>query len=92
VYSLGQGLPFCAIIFDLVTLTLEFDLLFKNYNLDNNSQTIRDRAFILAYMYSLGQGLPFKVIIFDRVTLTLEFDLLLTYFSKTITWIITPKP
>jgi len=63
-YSLGQGLPLRAIIFYLVTLTLEFDLLFQNYNLDHNSQTIRDRAFILAYMYSLGQGLSFRAIIF----------------------------
>jgi len=44
---------------------LEFDLLFKNFNLDHNFQTIRDRAFILAYMYSLCQGLPFRAIIFE---------------------------
>jgi len=59
-----------------VTLSLEFDLLFKNFNLDHNFQTIRDRALILAYMYSLGQDLPVRAIIFDHVTLTLEFDLL----------------
>jgi len=82
-YSLGQGLLFRAIIFDIdnATLTLEFELLFKNFNLDHNSQTIRDRTFILVYMYSSGQGLPLHVIIFDLVTLTLPFDLLFTTFN-----------
>ena len=36
-----------TIIFDLVTLTLKFDLLLKNFNLGHNFQTRRDRAFIL---------------------------------------------
>jgi len=62
-------------------MTLEFDLLFKNFNLDYNFQTIRDRAFILAYMYSLGQGLLFREIIFDNATLTLEFELLFKNFN-----------
>ena len=37
-------------IFDLVTLTLKFDLLLKNFNLSYNFLTRRDRALIL-HMY-----------------------------------------
>ena len=33
-------------IFDLVTLTLKFDLLLKNFNIDHSLNTIRGRAFI----------------------------------------------
>ena len=36
-----------TIDFDLVTLTLKFDLLLKNFNLGRNCQTRSDRAFIL---------------------------------------------
>ena len=36
-----------TIDFDLVTLTLKFDLLLKNFNLGRNFQTRSDRAFIL---------------------------------------------
>ena len=36
VYSLWQDLSHNTIIFDLVTLTLKFDLLFKNFNLGHN--------------------------------------------------------
>ena len=36
VYSLWQDLSHHTIIFDLVTLTLKFDLLFKNFNLGHN--------------------------------------------------------
>ena len=36
-----------TIIFDLVTLTLKFDLLLKNFILGHNFQTRSDRAFIL---------------------------------------------
>ena len=37
-------------IFDLVTLTLEFDLLFKNFNLGHSFLTGKGRAFIF-HMY-----------------------------------------
>ena len=40
------GTP-CTIIFDLVTLTLKFDLLLKNFNLGHNFLTRSDGAFIL---------------------------------------------
>ena len=46
VYSLWQDLLDHTNIFDLVTLTLKFDLLLKNFNLGHNSWTVRDRAFI----------------------------------------------
>ena len=38
---------YSTIIFDLVTLTLTFDLLLKKFNLGHNFQTRRDRAFLL---------------------------------------------
>ena len=46
VYFLWQDLSHHTIIVDLVTLTLKFDLLFKNLNLGHNLWTVRDRAFI----------------------------------------------
>ena len=45
VRSLQLELSYRTIIFDLVTLTLKFDLLFKNFNL-GYILTIRDMAFI----------------------------------------------
>ena len=42
VYSLWQDLSYHTIIFDLVTLTLKFDLLLKNFNLGHNFWTVRD--------------------------------------------------
>ena len=33
---LGQDLSHHTVIFDLMTLTLKFDLLFKNFNLGHN--------------------------------------------------------
>ena len=46
VYSLWQDLSHHTTIFDLVTLTLKFDLLFKNLNFGYNLWTVRDRTFI----------------------------------------------
>ena len=46
VCSLWQDLSHHTIIFDLVTLTLKFVLLLKNFNLGHNFWTVRDRAFI----------------------------------------------
>ena len=45
-YSLWQDLSYITIICELVTLTLKFDLLFKNFNLGHNFWTVRDKAFI----------------------------------------------
>ena len=40
-----------TIIFDTVTLTLEFDLFFENYNLANNFLTVSARALIFNMSY-----------------------------------------
>ena len=69
-----------TIIFDLVTLTLKFDILFKNFNLGHNLRTVRDRAFIF-HVYFLWQDLTHHTIIFHLVTLTLKFDLLFKNFN-----------
>ena len=45
--SLWQDLSLSTINFDLVTLTLKFDLLLKNFNLGHIFQTRSGRAFIL---------------------------------------------
>ena len=66
-----------TIIFDLVTLTLKFDLLLKNFNLGYNFQTRSDRAFILHMCVPCDKTFQHGTIIFDLVTLTLKFDLLL---------------
>ena len=80
VYSLWQDLSHGTVSFDLVTLTLKFDLLLKNFNLDHNFLTRSDRAFIL-HVYSLWQDLSHGTVSFDLVTLTLKFDLLLKNFN-----------
>ena len=46
VYSFLHDILHHTIIFDLVVLTLKFDLLLKNFNLGHNLLTVRDRAFI----------------------------------------------
>ena len=68
------------VIFDLVTLTLKFDLLLKNINLGHNFLTRRDRAFILHMCIPCDD--PFMcTIIFDLVTLTLKFCIFLKNFN-----------
>ena len=70
-------------IFDLVTLTLKFDLLLTNFNLSNSFLTRKVRAFIFN-MYipcELWQDLSMGTNIFDLVTLTLKFDVLLNNFN-----------
>ena len=49
VYSLWQDLSLDTVIFDLITLTLKFDLhdLMKNFNLSHNFKIRSDRDFIL---------------------------------------------
>ena len=80
VYTLWQDLSHHNIIFDLVTLTLKFDLLFKNFNLGHNLWIMRDRALIF-HMSLKGQDLSHHTIIFYLVTLTLKFDLLFKNFN-----------
>ena len=79
-YSLWQDLSLDTIIFDLVTLTLKFDLLLKNFNLGHNFLIRSGRSFIL-HVYSLRQDLSNCNVIFDLLTLTLKFDLLLKNFN-----------
>ena len=83
-----QDLSHGAIIFDLVTLTLKFDILLKNFNLGHNFLTRRDEAFILHIVTR-----PFTWYHnFDPVTLILKFDLLLKnlnlccYLVMVATW------
>ena len=66
-------------IFDLVTLTLKFDLLLKNFNFCRSFLTRRDRAFILHIYIHCDKTMGTKI--FDLVTLTLTFDLLLKNFN-----------
>ena len=75
VYSLWQDISRHTIIFGLVTLTLKFDLLFKNFNLGHNLRTMRDRAFIFYMCIPCDKTFHIHMI-FDLVTLTLKFDLL----------------
>ena len=71
VYSLGE-LSHLTIIFDLIALTLKFDLLFKNFNLGHNLWTMRDRAFIFHMCISCDKALKIShhTIIFYLMTLT----------------------
>ena len=62
-----------TIIFDLVTLTLNFVLLLKNFNLGHNFQTRRDRAVIL------HMCIPFDKTFHMHGTIIV--DLNLAYFS-----------
>ena len=74
--------------FDLVTLTLTFDLLFKKLNLSYNFWTKRGKAFIL-HMW-----VPYDMtFLFVPKILTLwPWPWLLTYFSRNLTLAITFEP
>ena len=81
VHSLWQDLSHHSIIFDLVTLTLKFDLFTKNFNLGLNLWTTRVRAVHMSHVYFLWQELSHHSRIFDLETLTLKFDLLFKDFN-----------
>ena len=58
--------------FNLLTLTLEFDLLFENFNLANNLRTVNSRDFIF------HKSIPWdKIFQLGINHLTLTYDLLL---------------
>ena len=57
---LWQDLSHGTIIFDLVTLTVKFDLLLKNFNIGNNFQTRNDRAFIFHMCISYDKTFHMK--------------------------------
>jgi hypothetical protein len=79
VCSLWQDLSIGTIIFDLVTLTLNFDPLFKNFNIGHIVGMASDRDFIC--VCTLWQDLSVGTIIFYLVTLTLKFDPLFKNFN-----------
>ena len=60
-------------IFDPVTLTLEFDPFFENFNLANNFRTVSARALMFHMSIPCDQGFLW-VPMFYPVTLTLKFD------------------
>ena len=63
-----------TIIFDPVTLTFEFDLLLKNFNLANNFWTVSARALIFHMSIPGDKTFPYIPLFFNPVTVTLEFD------------------
>ena len=68
-------------IFDLVTLTLMFDLLIKNFNLGYNFQMACTRMLIFHMSIPCGKTFPWVP---TDLTLTLEFDLLVENFNLAI--------
>ena len=68
-----------TIIFDPVTLTLEFDPYFENVNFANKFWTVSSRALII------HMNIPWDSMVatnnFALMTLTLEFDLLYENFN-----------
>ena len=88
VYFLWQDLSHGTIIFDLVTLTLKFDLLLKNFNLGYNFKTRSDRAFILHMCVPCDK--TFHMV--PQFLTSWPWPWSLTYFWKTLTLAITFKP
>ena len=83
--SLSQDLFMGTKLFDLVTLTLVFDLLFKNFNLGYNIWMVSTRALIFHMSVSYGKTFPWV-----PKVLTL-WPWPLTYLLKTLTLAITFK-
>ena len=81
VYFVRQYLSTEAKILDHVTLTLTFDLLFKNFNLGHNFWTVRARPFILHMYIHSGKTFPFDTKFLTLWPLTLTFALLLKNFN-----------
>ena len=78
--SLWQNLSIDTKIIDLVTLTFEFDLLLKNFNIGNNFWMVSDRAFIFHIYIYIPCDKTFPLIP-KFLTLWLG-PLRLTYFKK----------
>ena len=66
-YSVRRGLPVGTNNFILVTLTLEFYLLFENFYLANNFWTVSARALTFHMNFH-------KICLFEIKLLTLTFD------------------
>ena len=88
VYSLWQDLSHGTITFDLMTLTLKFDLLLKNFNLGRNFLTRRDRAFILHMCIPCDR--TFHMVPWYLTLWPWHWSL--TYFWKTLTLVATFLP
>ena len=73
-------------MFDLVTLTLKFDLLYKNFNLGHSFLTRRGRAFIF-HMY-----IPYDKTFPSEPKFLTWWPWSLTYFQKTLTLAIGSEP
>ena len=86
--SLWQDLSVCTKKFDLVTLTLNFHLLFKKLNLGYSFWTKRDKAFIL-HMWVLYDKTFLFVL---KILILWPWPWLLIYFSKNLTLAITFEP
>ena len=76
-YSLWQDLSVHTKNFDLVTLTLTFDLLLKKLNLDHNFWTKSDWALILHISIPCDKTSLMIPIFFWPCDLDLDFDLLM---------------
>ena len=73
--------PGIPIIFTRVTMTLEFDLLFENFNIANNFWIVKARALVFQMHTCCGKTFPWLSPIFISVTLTLELDLRFENFN-----------
>ena len=78
VYSLWQDLSMGTKIFDLVTLTLTFDLLLKNFYLGHNFLTRRGSAFIFHIYIPCDKTFPWV----PKVLTLWPWPWSLTYFKK----------
>ena len=81
VYSLWKELSMYIKNFDLVTLNLFFDLLFKNFNIGHNFWIVSDRAFIFHICNSCDKTFSLIPKFLDFVTMALTFDLLFLNFN-----------
>ena len=84
-YSLWQDLSSSTNIFDLVTLTVNFDLYLENFNLGHNFWTITGRAFI--FLMCIPCDKTFSTV--PKVLTSWPCLWPLTYIYKTLTLVIT---
>ena len=85
VSSLWQVLSTGTKIFDLLTLTLKFDLLFKNFNIGHNFWMACGVTFIIHMCVPYDK--PFLLV--PNVLTSWSWPWTLTHFSKTLTLAIT---
>ena len=84
-WTLWQDLSNGTINFELVTLTVTFDLLLKNFNIGHNFFIVRDRAFIFGMWIPYDKTFPTEPFILNMW----PWPWPLTYFWKTLTLAIT---